>query len=236
MKKKILLHCDNCGAKPDSIFCRLDHRALAQMEREKNTNIYQRGQTLFLAGNPPFGIYCVNSGKIKLSRMGERGKETIVRIAAAGDLLGHRSLFSETPYSLSATVIEEAKLCFISKATILGLIKANPELSFEILNRISEQMGAAEARIASFAQKSVRERFAELLLLLNESFGKRMEKNTLLDIRLSREEMASIVGAAPENIIRLITEFRNEGLIEPQGKAIHLINIPKLEMVAHLDE
>ena len=91
--------------------------------------------------------------------MGGDGKETIIRIASRGDLLGHRSLFSDSPYGASATVIEDAQVCFVSKSTIMTLLQESPEFAYDIIHRLSEQMGAAEERIASLAQKSNRERF-----------------------------------------------------------------------------
>ena len=162
-------------------------------------------------------------------------EKTIIRIASAGDLLGHRSLFSKSPYEASATIIEDAKICFIRKESIHKLIKENPTLSFEIINHLSEQMGAAEKRLASLAQKSVREKFAELLLLLNESFGIEAEDGSRqLDIKLTREEMASMIGVASENLIRLVTEFKKENLLKQDGKVIYLLDISKIEDLANL--
>lgn len=96
-------------------------------------------------------------------------------------------------------------------------------------------MGAAEKRLASLAQKSVREKFAELLLLLNESFGIEAEDGSRqLDIKLTREEMASMIGVASENLIRLVTEFKKENLLKQDGKVIYLLDISKIEDLANL--
>ena len=226
--------CITCDSREKSIFCHLENEALVQIDQQKNTNTYKKGQDLFLEGNPPFGLYCVNSGKIKIYKVGEDGKETIIRIASSGELLGHRSLFTNKPYNASATVIEEAQVCFLSKTTINELIQKNPSLSFEIINRLSVQMGAAENRLVSLSQKNLRERFAELLLLLKESHGIPHPTGTKLDIRLTREEMASMIGSATENLIRLITEFKKDSLIEQEGKYLIITNSDKIEEIAHV--
>lgn len=202
------------------------------LNSQKNANLYKKGQNLFLEGNPPFGLFCVHSGKVKLTKVSSDGKETIVRLASSGDVLGHRSLFSDSPYSATATVVEDGMICFVSKQTVSDLIKTDPPLAIQIINRLSVQMGQAEERLASMARKSIRERFAETLLLFKESYGVQEGERVRLDISLSRDELASIVGAASENIIRLITEFKDDGYIEQEKKTLYLLNIPALEQIA----
>lgn len=232
MKRKNDLNCATCPGRPHSIFCKLEGESLQLLNEQKNSNVYKKGQNLFLEGNPPFGLFCIHSGKVKVTKTTSDGKETIVRVAANGDVLGHRSLFSDSPYAATATVIEEGMICFVGKQSVNDLIKKDPSLAIQIINRLSKQMGAAEERLASMARKSIRERFAETLLLFNEAHGIKEEGRVRLDIILSREEMAAVVGAAPENIIRLITEFKDAGYIEQEKKTIYLLNIPALEEIA----
>lgn len=235
LKAKPMLNCHSCSGRAKSIFCNLTKEAVGLLDSGKNANIYKKGQSLFIEGNPPFGLYCLHSGKIKITKTNAEGKETIVRLASQGDVLGHRSLFSDSPYTASATVIEESIVCFVSKKTIMELIKQDPSLSFEIMTKISLQMGAAEERVASLSQKSQRERFAELLLLLKESYGERGEDGRIrLDIKLTREEMASMIGAASENLIRLVSEFKRDGIIEQEGKVLYLVDITEIEKKANL--
>lgn len=234
MRRKLSIDCAHCGARKHGVFCTLSDLELGELNLQKNCNTYKKGQTLFLEGTPPFGLYCLNSGKIKITKTGVSGKETILRIASPGDLLGYEGLFSDTSHQASAVALDDAQVCFISKTTIMSLVRKNPELSLEIIKRISQHMGAAEEKVTSLAQKSVREKFAELLLLLKESHGKEHQKGVLLDIRLTREEMASMIGAASENLIRLVTEFKNDGLLEQQGKQLFLTDIKKIENIANI--
>lgn len=235
LKTKPLLNCHTCSGRAKSIFCKLTKESVELLNVSKNENIYKKGQSLFIEGNPPFGLYCLHSGKIKVTKTNAEGRETIIRLVGEGDILGHRSLFSNSPYTASAVILEEATVCFINKQTILELIKKDQALSFEIMSKISLQMGAAEERMASLAQKSQRERFSELLLLLKESYGELQEDGRVrLDIRLTREEMASMIGAASENLIRLVSEFKKDGVVEQEGKTLYLIDIPEIEKRANL--
>lgn len=230
------IHCQNCEGRKNSIFCGLGAKGVEFLDRSKNINLYKRGQTLFVEGNPPFGLYCIHSGKLKLTKTNAEGKETIVRLVAEGDVLGHRSLFSETPYQATATVIDGAEICFINKKALMDLMKVDLSLALQLMQRMGRQMGDAEEKVASLAQKNLRERFAELLLVLAESYGEPLAGQKIrLNIKLTREEMASIIGAAPENLIRVVSDFKKRGFLEQAGKALVILDRDKVEEEAKLD-
>lgn len=227
--------CENCSSKNKGIFCDLGAPELKSISENKVTNTYKKGQTIFFQGNPTFGLYCVQSGKIKLSKIGTDGKESIVRLIGPGDVLGHRCLFGQEKYTATATVIEESSICFLDKKFIYKAVHENPTISLHIIEKLSRDMGQAEERNASLSQKTVRERLAELLLTLKKSYGVQMGGRLKLDIKLTREEMASLVGTASETVIRFISEFRDEGLIEQEGKTIYLLEEERLIEIANLN-
>lgn len=229
------INCDHCQSKDKGIFCQLEHAALSDVNHNKVMNNYKRGQTIFFQGNPPFGLYCINSGKIKVSKLGNDGKESIIRIAGPGDVLGHRSLFSEENYTATATVLEDAAICFLDKKFIYKAVEKEPTIALNLIQKLSKEMGSAEARSAALSQKNVRERLAELLLMLKKTYGVKEENRWRLDIKLTREEMASMVGTANETVIRFISEFKEEGLIEQEGKIIYVIDEDRLLEFANLN-
>lgn len=230
------LKCVDCPAKDQTIFCMLNELGLDEVASNKVTNTYKKGQTLFFQGNPPYGIYCVSSGKIKVSKIGNDGKESIVRIAGPGDVLGHRSLFTDNYYSATASALENSVICFIDKKFIYKLMEKYPQIALKIVTKLSFDLGKAEKKVASLFQKNVRERLAELLLLLKDTYGTKEENNRWkLDIKLTREEMASMIGVANETLIRFMTEFKDEGLVEQDGKIIYIIDEDKLSEFADLN-
>lgn len=237
MKKTIVenIACENCQSKEKGIFCDLEHYALSEVSQHKVMNTYKKGHTLFFQGNPPFGLYCVNSGKIKVSKVGKDGKETIVRIASSGDVLGHRSLFSDENYTATATAIEDSTICFVDKQYIYDTLKKEPAVAIQLIQKLSKDMGAAEAQSAAMYQKNVRERLAELFLNLKMKYGVEENGRCRLDIKLTREELANMVGTANETVIRFITEFKEEGLIEQEGKTIYIVNSEKLMDFANIN-
>jgi CRP-like cAMP-binding protein len=228
------LHCEDCPSRGEGIFCELESLALDDLSRQKVTNQFKKGQTLFMEGNPPYGLYCVSTGNIKITKMGSDGKDTIVRIATSGDVIGHRSIFTDQHYSATATALDDASVCFIDKKFILKMVQEKPSVACNLIARLGRDLGASENKIASFSQKNVRERACELLLLLKQSHGKNSEEGTIIDIKLTREEMASLVGTATETLIRIISELKDEGIITQKGKSIIIVDEPMLLDFANL--
>ena len=228
MKKPSNTSCDNCPSKQDGIFCNLDFAEILDISHFKTTNKYKKGQTLFVQGTHPYGLYCISTGNIKLTKLGPDGKESIVRIVHAGDILGHRSLFTDEDFGKTATAMEDTEVCFIDKKYILNLIKKNPSVALNIINKLSRDMGHAENQLSSLHQKNVRARLAELLLSLKATHGEKDGSRWRINLKLTREEMATMIGTANETLIRFMTEFKEAGIIEQEGKVIYIKNEDEL--------
>lgn len=229
------LQCENCPSREKGVFCDLEKMALNDVSVHKITNIYKKGQVIFYQGNPPFGLYCISQGKIKLTKTDSDGKESIVRLAHDGDVLGHRSLFSDEKFSSTATAIEDTTVCFIEKKYIFEAIHNQPSIALNIIQQFSREMGSSEQKNASMFQKNVRERLAELFLILKRNYGVKEQNRTRIDIKLTREEIASMIGTASETVIRFISEFKEEGLLAQEGKTIYIIDEEKLLEFANIN-
>ncbi|MBX7240984.1 MAG: Crp/Fnr family transcriptional regulator [Bacteroidia bacterium] len=233
MKRSDDLHCIECKQRKNSIFCKTGEDSLEKMDDYKSCNIYKKGQTIFQQSQYAFGVYCINAGKAKLVQTGEEGKEQIVRLAKEGDVLGYRALLSGDHYSVTAIAIEDANICFIPKETFFDVLDKESTISTQIMKRLAEDLKRAQERITNFTQKTVRERAAETLLFLKEVFGFESD-GTTLNVTLSREEMASLMGTATETTIRLLSELKNDHIIEYNGKRIRLLKIRELTKIANL--
>lgn len=231
------LHCESCGSRKLGIFCQLQGAAVRELDHHKVPNRYRRKQVLFYEGQAPTGLYCVSSGSVKLYKTGGDGRSLIVRTAKAGDLVGYRSLLAGESYHATAEMVEEGEVCFIDKATILSMMAHNPELAMEMIKKLSHELGESETKLREFSQKSVRERLAELLLIFRDSVGKPSAGGgTLLEQRLTREEIAQMLGSTPETVIRLLHSFQDENWLKLDGKKIILTDIPGLTRAAHLED
>jgi CRP/FNR family transcriptional regulator len=183
----------------------------------------------------PNGLFCVNSGKIKLSTLGFDGKEQILRLAKSGDVIGYRALLANERYHCSAVALEDCSICIIDKKYFQQCIENNHKLLFEMVKKISSDLKTAEEHIVSLSQKNVRERVAEALLFIKATYGL-MDDEQTINVSLSREEIADYVGTATETAIRLLSEFNQDKIIELSGKKIKIINLQKLIKTANLND
>jgi CRP-like cAMP-binding protein len=225
-KKNIRIPCTLCAGKEHSLFADLPKEDMETMSLHKTCIRYKKGQTLFYEGTRPMGLFCINSGKVKVYKISSEGKEQIIKLGKPGDFLGYRALISEEFYNSSATVIEEGAMCYIPKTDFLDILQNNPAFFRKMAKRVAHELGLMEQKLVTIAQKSVRERLAATLIMLKETYGmeEEGEESNLIDIALSREDLANIIGTATETVIRLLSDFKTQKLISLQGKKIKVLD------------
>ena len=196
-------------------------------------NFCTMGEPIFSAGENPKGLYIINRGKVKIYKTGEFGKEHIVRLADAGDVIGYRSLISNEPYSATAAPIEDTCLCFVPKNVFFQILTNHPEISMNVLKLLTSDLGAAEQKLSDLALKPVRERLAVALLSLAKTYGMK-ENNATINVELKREELAQLVGTATEGVIRLLADFKKDKMIEVEGRLVTIVDREKLSKTAYI--
>jgi len=227
--------CQSCSQRFNSVFCKAREEYVDAINEQKICNTYKKGQILFNEGAYPFGVYCINEGKVKLSHQGDDGKEQIIRLLKAGDVLGYRALLSGDRYGASAVALEDTKVCFIPKELFVTVLKNDTGLAFEMMKLLSDELHKAEVKLTHLAQKPIRERLAETLLFIKETYGFE-EDGITLNVRLSREEIANLVGTATESTIRLLSDFKKDGMVELDGKKIKILQHKLLLQTANLQD
>lgn len=228
--------CDTCENHDRSVFCDLTSLNLEELESAKTANTYKSHQVIFYEGNQPYGVYCITNGKVKIYKMDSNGRQQIVRLAGPGDILGYRCLLSNEPYTATAETIEDAIICFIDKKTFLHIIGVHPQTALRVMNVLAQDLRYAETQMTNFVHKNIRERLAELFLLFNSRYGEKTAKGVKLKIELTREELAELIGTTQESVIRLLTEFKQDGLIKVDGRQITLCDLPRLTATANLHD
>jgi CRP/FNR family transcriptional regulator, polysaccharide utilization system transcription regulator len=226
--------CEECIINSRSVFSHLLTEELNDLLLKKTCNFYKKGTIIYQETQRISGIYCVNQGIVKLYKTGNEGKEQIIRFAKFGDIIGYRSVLSGEKACTTAKVLEDSSLCFIPSDALFSIIRKNPDFSINLMQLICKELGEANSFITEIAQKSVRERLAEALIILKNTF--KLDSNDVLQISLSREEMANIIGTATESVIRLFSEFKDDKLIEINGRKIKILNIKGLMKIANFNE
>ncbi len=209
--------CETCGARKDSLFGSFCEADSSNLNEHKTCNYFKKNQPLFIEGSNPRGVFCLNEGKVKIFTRGEEGKEQIIHIAKPGEIVGFRAMFSGEAYKVAATTLEECNICFINKADFLNMVDTNPVLRNGIMRELSKELADRATFITNMAQKSVRERLAFALVLLDDIYSQEM-------INLTREDLANFVGTATETLIRLLKEFKDDHLIETHARKIEILD------------
>ena len=224
--------CDSCSLETGSIFKYLTPDEVEALNYAKDFRQYKRGDILYQEGNRISGFFCIHKGIIKVFKTGFDGKEQIIRFAKDGDIIAYRSVLSNELACTSAKVIEDCQVCFIPSEILISFIKTNPAYALELLKLACHELGEANSFITDIAQKTVRERLAEILLFLVNDFG--LDNDQFLNISLTREELANIVGTATESVIRLLSEFKSDKLVELNGRKIRILNKKGLEKISNV--
>ena len=222
--------CEQCIVREFSSLKALNKEELLKMAECKTSYTIKKGEPIFEEGESVNGIFCVKDGVCKLSKLSANGKDQIVKLVKSGELLGQRSLISDEPTNLSAVALEDMEVCFIPKTEIMNFFNQNNQFSMNVMRNICGDLKEADDHMVSMAQKSVKERLAETLLYLEDTFGKNSDGS--LHIQLSREELAGMIGTATESCIRLLSELNKSELVDLSGKKITILDRNKLKRMA----
>lgn len=218
--------------------CFLCQRCLPEwklaIQSHRKSLLFKKGETIFQEGQPVQGIYFVTSGTVKVHKHWGTEKEIIIRFAQKGDIFGHRGLGHKAAnppiYPISATAIAPVNACFIDLAFFEASLKVNHDFMYGLLLFFAAELQESERKMRNLAHMPVKARVAVALLVLEGKFGRTPEG--CIDIALSRQDLASLVGATYETVFRTINELAQEALIDTDGKRIFITDRDRLSTYA----
>jgi len=213
-------NCQQCIIKELNALKTLNDEEVSRISDNKTTLNFKKGDVIFGEGENINGVFCIRQGVCKISKMGINGKDQIINFIGKGNLLGQRSVICDESTNLKATSMTDMDACFIPKKEILDSLTHNSKFSMTVLKDMSNSLKLTDNHIVDLAQKSVKQRLAETLLYIHDTFG--VDEEGMLTVILSREDYANIVGTATESAIRILSQFKKEGLISTVGKQIKI--------------
>ena len=222
--------CEQCIVRQLSSLKELTRDELIRISHCKTSKIIKRGEILFNEGDHVNGVFCIKDGVCKVSKMSENGRDQVIKLVKKGDLLGERSLITGGPANLTARALNDMEICFIPKEEIVRDLKRNNNFTMSILKDLAESLRNADEVIVDMAQKTVKQRLAETLIHLDKKFVK--DDEGYIDVYLTREDIANIIGTATESAIRILSDFKKNGLIDFKGKRISILDVRGLERIA----
>ena len=207
-----------------------DFELLTARQREQNCS---KGEVIFREGSLPTGIFYIREGKVKKYKTDKEGKERIIYVANSGELIGYHALLAEDRYPDSAAALENCQIVFIPKESFWAALGQSEILGRRLLKTLSHEFAVLANSLTVFSEKSVRERLALQLVVLREKYKINFQPGMSVAITMSRDDLASLVGTARENIIRVLGEFKGKGILTTQGRKIIVNDVKQLISIAN---
>ena len=213
--------CSECGGRQSCLLVsELTPEEVEATRGIRHTRSYQSRQTLYHEGMPALGIHILCSGRVKLSRGDNNGRQQILRIVGPGEICGEEALLEGAPYTNTAEALETCQSAFVRREAFLDLVQNRDRVFLPLLRHICQVLVETQVRFTHVALSDARTRMAAQLLELAERFGKPGSKGTTLNLALRRGELAALVGLSPETAMRVLSQFQREGLLGVQGRCL----------------
>lgn len=211
-----------------SVLSVLSEEEYNRLISHQSENRYQKGDVIFREGSVPSGIFLIRSGKVKKYKVDQIGKEQIIYVADQGELIGYHAVLSEERYPDSAAALEESLVSFIPKEDFFSALSGSPRFMQKLLKALSHEFTVLSNSISVFAQRTGPERLAIALIVLREKYKSAHFTDQEVILNISRSDLANIAGIAQENVIRLLKEFKTEGILDTEGRKIMIKDIKLL--------
>jgi len=226
---EIIDNCASCAWTKEGFFCQLSSPALKSFEEVKFTSSYPAHAVLFVEGQMPRGVYLLCKGRVKLTMTSAEGKTMILHIAEAGELIGVNGALSGKPYELSAETLEPCQVNFIKREAFQRLIHDHRDIGVHVTEQISNDYQAACFQIRSMGLSRTAEEKVARFLLDRATTGKETNQGIRMNVALTHEEIAQIVGVSRETVTRTLSDLRQKSLITTKGQSVLIRNKPALE-------
>ena len=223
---------DKWDFKSESVFTDLPAEDLDLLLANKTEQFYKKGEIIFREGSYPNGIFYIIEGKVKKYKLDKDAREQIIYVANKGELLGYHAILSDDRYPDCAAALEESRIAFIPRQDFSETLLQSKILSRRLLKTLSHEFAVLVNSLSMFAQKSVRERLALQLIVLREKYKVNFHAGMPVEINMSRDDLASLVGTARENVVRVLSEFKRDKILETKGRKIIVRDVNKLIKIA----
>ena len=203
------------------LFKTLSDEELKELEHYLTTAMFRKKEDIFTEGDAPEWFYIVLTGKVKVTKISHDGKEIILEIISPFDIFGGVAVLRNFPYPANAVAMEDSEILKISRKNLMRLVDRFPNLMFCIALQLGDRMKSSYDTLKNIALERVEARIAALLLKLGNKVGVETDAGLMIDMRLTKQDIADMVGTTVETSIRTFSKFKKEGLVtDLDGKII----------------
>jgi CRP/FNR family transcriptional regulator len=204
-----------------NLFKNLADEELKELEHYITTATFRKKDDIFTEGDAPEWFYIVSTGKVKVTKISHDGKEIILEIISPYDIFGGVAVLRNFPYPANAVAMEDSEILKISRKNLMRLVDRFPNLMFCIALQLGDRMKSSFDSLKNIALERVEARIAALLLKLGNKVGVETKEGLMIDMRLTKQDVADMVGTTVETSIRTFSRFKKEGLVtDSNGKVI----------------
>ncbi|MGM0500039.1 MAG: Crp/Fnr family transcriptional regulator [Bacillota bacterium] len=210
------------------VFQNLDPEELELLCENSYAKLYEKDEVIFFENDSVKKLYFLINGKVKLSMLSAEGKEKVLTILQEGDIFGELSLFDEDPHPLTAEVMDDARLLIIPWNEMEKMIIKRPSLAIKIIEALSKKTRLLTSQVRELVFQDAAGRLASLLSRLAEDFGREIEGGTVIDLVLTHQEIANLIGSSRVTVTKLINKFIDEGMLTIKKRKIIIIDFESL--------
>lgn len=203
-----------------TVFQNLDPEELELLCQNSYAKFYEKGEVIFFENDSVKKLYLLVKGKVKLTMLSAEGKEKVLTILQEGDIFGELSLFDEDPHPLTAEVMDDARLLFIPWNEMEKMIQKRASLAIKIIEALSKKTRLLTSQVRELVFQDAAGRLSSLISRLADDFGREIEEGTVIDLVLTHQEIANLIGSSRVTVTKLINRFIDEGMITIKKRKI----------------
>jgi len=203
-------------------------KTLFDLTDGENSVVFRKNSFVYREGDLPTSLYYIKEGRVKVSKVNSEGKELVSNIFSSGSFIGHQALIKASAHREEASAIDDVVIINIPKEKFQSVMALDPKISMEVIKLLNNKLEESEDRLLSLAYDTVRKRTANVLISLEKKFKKHSQESKV-DIRVTRDDLAALVGTASESVIRVLRDFKKSEIIEIHGRSIQILNLDRLK-------
>lgn len=207
-----------------NLFTEMSSEEMGELASKTRMESVSKKTPIFFPGDPSQQIYLLKEGRVKISRISEGGREVTIALLEPGEIFGELEVLGDAPRDTLAEALDDSKICVVSKKVFLEMIRRIPDFSFRLTKLIGFRMRKIESRVEDLVFKDVPARLANLLLDLAKDYGKETPQGMLLQIKITHQEIANLIGSIRETVSVVLGDFKRDGWIVFEGRRIVLLN------------
>jgi CRP-like cAMP-binding protein len=214
-----------------NLFMEMSAEQMKTLEQRTVMREVRRKEVLYLPGDAGDRIYLLKRGVVKISGLNDDGREVILALLRKGEVFGEEAVLDDSPRDHMAEAYDDALVCILSKRDFMEILRGSPEMAFKVTKLIGFRLKTFRNKVESFLFKGAPARLATTLLGLAQDHGVQDARGVLLPLRLSQQDLASLIGVTRESVNLTLSEFRKRGLVEVEGRTIRILKPDELQQI-----